>query len=281
MFVNKFPYSVPISLNTNMSQSSAEDDFQMMDSLTPVSTPTEQINNWFNNEPPKPRYGRTESVSSIASSISNFPTSNEINLSQFAKNYTLTPNFEQLLIDTYQNYQLNPTITPFSSLSPPSGIVNRVSKDALSKAMELNMDIGIDINNYSLTIIRQKLIQLCGANNEGERSRNSSVSSSTNIPMMNLSNKFNNLPQSNSTSTPTDKSDGCVFSFEAPEAQFQPAFQSELNHQQHLQQQQQQQQQGQSPSLQAEFPEGLFNATSNRKRESLRLKRSGNKITYI
>lgn len=288
MLVNKFP--LHLQLNTT---SFKDEDIMMKDSLgtplgTPggVSTPTEQVNfnnlQWFEQGPPNPpRCGRTASTSSIASSVSNFScaNNNEFSYSQFASNYKLTDLFEKLLMETYLNYQMNPTITPFNENNPPYGVINKVSKDALTSAMEKNIEIGIEINNYSLTIIRQKLLQICQQNTvtTPTGSRQNSFQGA-----LNLQQKFNNIPASgfstpnNIATTPMTE----YFNFEVPpqtqpqqlQAQLQPSF--ELGHppQNRLER-------TDSNASGSTIPD-LFNATINRKRESLRLKRSGNKITY-
>lgn len=275
---------------------------ELMTEITPVSTPTDQLSSW----PEHPRYGRTASVSSIASSMSNFPMGQQQDFSyqQFASHYKLSDVFERHLYDVYQRYHANPEITPFQINNPPSGVLNRVSKDALITAEEQGMEIGIEINNYSLAIIRQKLIQLCrsssicsssssGTNIIMSQSRNNSVSSVNtplnNFPTLNLNTKFNQIggfnqtaPQSpwESRTSMEPQQSGGYFSFEAPPQfardqiqapQLQPSFLHEQIQQQQLQEQMKQ--------AEVVIPE-LFNATSNRKRESLRLKRSGSAVTY-
>jgi len=322
MLLNKFP--LHLQLNTSFK----DEDVVMRDSLgtpigtpTGVSTPTEQVNfnnlQWFNEQngnaasaPNPPKYGRTGSTSSIASSVSNFSTcNNDFSYSNFASHYKLTDLFENLLLETYLSYQMNPTITPFNESNPPYGVINKVSKDALQKAMDENIEIGIEVNNYSLTIIRQKLIQICQQNSSTTPtgSRQNSFQGA-----LNLQTKFNQIPSGVSTpnnisTTPMNE----YFNFELPpqppqqqqqlqqpfplQPQYQPQYQSPYQPQPQPQPQPQA-----APQLQPSFelhhprlersdsnasaaspliPE-LFNATSNRKRESLRLKRSGNKIVY-
>lgn len=262
MLVNKFPLNLPIQ------EMNEQDDILMMDELTPVSTPTDQVIFNYNSFPEPPKCGRTLSVSSIASSVSNFSTNHDLNLTSFANHYKLTESFDNLLYDTYQKYQDNPTITPFNELNPPSGVINNVTKEALRIAMEKGIDVGIEINNYALTIIRQKLIQLCKTNT----SRTNSVTSLTNFPSLNLSTRFNS-----DLKTPTEG----LFNFEPPHLStssgtvqgLQPSFVTEQNNICPI---------SANPSPINEYfvPDGLFNATSNRKRESLRLKRSGNQASF-
>lgn len=262
---------------------------ELMEDITPVSTPTEQVTFW----PEPPRYGRTASVSSIASSVSNMSTQ-DFSYQQFASHYRLTDVFEKLLYEIYQSYHTNPQITPFQVNNPPSGVLNRVSKDALHTAQENGMEIGIEVNNYTLSIIRQKLIQLCRVSSQGSTGlvRNNSVSSvGGNFPMLNLNNKFNQVAPSSPWELRTPTESQGYFSFETPPPfapyapqqqtpstpptqQLQPSFLHEQIQQQqlhdHIQEQMKQE---------IVIPE-LFNATSNRKRESLRLKRSGSAVTY-
>jgi hypothetical protein len=291
--MNKFPFNIPTpkkAQNIAM-MNNEEEDLMMVDELTPVSTPTEQLGFNFNQYPEPPACGRTASVSSIASSVSNFSTTNDLNLTSFANHYKLTESFENLLFDTYQIYQTNPTVTPFNEINPPSGVINKVTKEALKIAVEKGIEVGIEINNYSLTIIRQKLIQLCKSSNQqnGRTSRTNSMSSMNGFPSLNLQTRLSNNPQLQQPlfdlRTPTEG----FFSFETPltpvsqqqplghkfqETELQPSFLQEpvsigtppIP--------------SGSPSNEFFVPDGLFNATSNRKRESLRLKRSGNKTGF-
>ncbi|KAH3683325.1 hypothetical protein WICPIJ_005706 [Wickerhamomyces pijperi] len=263
------------------------EDVDMLSELTPISTPTDQSTYFNQAEYFKPRYSRTESVSSIASSVSNFPMANELNLASFASNYKLTSEFESLLMEVYCSYQTNPQITPFNESSPPSGLITLVTKDTLQQALEKNIDIGIDVNNYTLTIIRQKFIQLCHkAYGFDTRSRNNSCGSMVSIPNVNLMSKFTNTPPSaSSSSSQTDtlstSNDSNLFSFELPNTPPATANSSTSNgglqpsvriHDSNIDQS------VNSPVPSGDVPESLFNATSQRKRESLRLKRTGNKI---
>ncbi|CCH43874.1 hypothetical protein BN7_3428 [Wickerhamomyces ciferrii] len=314
MLLNKFP--LHLQLNTGL----RDEDTIMRDALhtpigTPngVSTPTEQVNfnnlQWFEQGPPNPpRYGRTGSTSSIASSVSNFSMNNnqnEFSYSNFASNYKLTEIFEKLLMDTYMNYQMNPTITPFNESNPPYGVVNKVSKDALNAAMNENIEIGIEINNYSLTIIRQKLLQLCHKDivHTPSTSRQNSFQGG-----LNLQSKFNNIPSGlNTPNNIQPQQQGQMteyFNFEHPSVQqqlnqpppafggLQPSFEATplANPYPRPTTPQCQQFSGPPPQARLErsdsnasnsnmYPD-LFNVTSNRKRESLRLKRTGNQITY-
>ncbi|ONH69882.1 hypothetical protein BON22_0381 [Cyberlindnera fabianii] len=300
MLMNKFPLHIQI-----MNEHHLEDGDVAMDDITPVSTPTEQTGSY--DWPQPPRYGRTASVSSIASSVSNLSQAggNDFSYSQFASHYKLSEPFESMLCETYQTYQTNPQITPFNASNPPSGILNKVSKDALKRAVDSGIDIGIEVNNYSLVIIRQKLIQLCRSSSVSSASttaqpplnyaqhqvtatRTNSVSSLNGFPTVNLSSKFSSTPPIQTASafqqpmwdlrTPTESPSASYFSFEVPntppassESQLQPSFMHEqLEAQQHLEHQIKQD---------IVLPE-LYNATSSRKRESLRLKRNGSKVTY-
>jgi hypothetical protein len=224
---------------------------------------------------------------------------NEFSYQQFAQHYKLTEGFEKLLYDTYVKYHNDPMITPFQLNNPPSGVLNKVSKECIQMAKDTGMDIGIEVNGYTLMVIRQKLIQLCGVGSTGLSRTNSNVG--IGYPMMNLNNKFSSMQGQSPL-----KLD--YFSFESPSGQLQSPM---VNHSpQSLQssflayplQGQQTYQQGQGglqPSfmneqiqreqlqeqIQEQFerelviPE-LYNATSNRKRESLRLKRSGSAFSY-
>lgn len=243
---------------------------------TPICTPTEQTSFW----PEAPQCGRTTSVTSIASSINSFSNNNEFNFQSFAANYKLTEAFEGLLMKVFNSYLMNPTITPFSETNPPSGILNKVSKESIKLAQEQGVEIGIDINNYSLTIIRQKLMQLCRRGSGSSISytqpntRNNSTTSLNTFPSVNLSSKFCGTPgASSSRAEPVS-----YFNYDPwQQQQQQQPFAQQLQPQQQLQEPMPVQLQRTESTTSSD---GLFNATSNRKRESLRLKRTGSVVAY-
>lgn len=145
--------------------------------------------------------------------------------------------FETLLINTYHAYLTNPQLTPFSGRYPPSGIVLKVSKEALKKALNQNVQIDLNVKNNTkyktlataksnsddngkknnnptviqaalLSQIRQKLIELSSKNfynnNGGSYGNNKNSSSGLNLNEIRNSsvsslNSFNNYTNNAST----------------------------------------------------------------------------------
>ncbi|AJV92533.1 RNA-binding protein Cip1 [Saccharomyces cerevisiae] len=153
--------------------------------FTPVMTP---INNSSSNQakssdasyfPPYLNANRTRqnSASSLASSVSDFAQNFKQhtfynNNAQFT---SFTPQFVGLLLEVYQNTCSDPTITPFDSTNPPSGILNRVAKAAIQQSELQQLDIGCDRNSWLLTLVRQRLLQ--EVRKDGYLSRNTSLTS--------------------------------------------------------------------------------------------------------
>ncbi|CAI4053575.1 hypothetical protein SKDZ_16G2520 [Saccharomyces kudriavzevii ZP591] len=150
---------------------------------TPVTTPINSSNQTKNSEnsyfPAFPNASRTRqnSSSSLASSVSDFPQNfkqhalynNNSQITSFA------PQFVGLLIEIYQNTCSDPTITPFDTANPPSGILNRVAKAAIQQSELQQLDIGCDRNSWLLTLVRHRLLQ--EVRKDGYLSRNTSLTS--------------------------------------------------------------------------------------------------------
>lgn len=122
-------------------------------------------NSFYSNKP--------ESCASLASSISDYPTSSGI--INNARNYNPSPKFLNLLLESYQLVCTDPKVTPFDTTNPPFGILNRTAKFALEQAKLRAIDIGDEKENTLIPLLRQKL--LFEIRKDGYASRNVSVSS--------------------------------------------------------------------------------------------------------
>ncbi|EJS41298.1 YPL014W [Saccharomyces arboricola H-6] len=153
--------------------------------FTPVMTP---INNSSSNQtknsensyfPPYLNINRTRqnSASSLASSVSDFPQSFKQHAiyNSNPQVASFTPQFVGLLLEVYQNTCGDPTITPFDTTNPPSGILNRVAKVAIHQSELQQLDIGCDRNSWLLTLVRHRLLQ--EVRKDGYLSRNTSLTS--------------------------------------------------------------------------------------------------------
>ena len=147
---------------------------------TPLMTPVTQS--------VPPFYSRRhDSVSSLASSISELPYSTRPSTATngMAPNPAPAPapfsqQFVSLLLEMYLQVCSDPTITPFDTNNPPSGILHKVSKAAVEKAEGTNVDIGVERNAWLLTLVRQRLIK--EVRKESYLSRNSSIISLPPVP---------------------------------------------------------------------------------------------------
>ncbi|KAK5959024.1 Cip1p PWA37_003702 [Arxiozyma heterogenica] len=138
------------------------------------------------------------STTSLASSInSDIALPMSASLNNMNMNNILSKQFINLLIDTYQVLCSDPTITPFDTNNPPSGILNRVGKLSLKRASSVNMEIFSSTTNskhYSnnhnvlLSIIRHNL--LSEIRKDGYYSRNVSLTSLMQPSLLN--NNYNN-----------------------------------------------------------------------------------------
>ncbi|KOG96292.1 Cip1p DI49_5442 [Saccharomyces eubayanus] len=153
--------------------------------FTPVMTP---VNNTGSNQtkhsansyfPPFLNNNRTRqnSASSLASSVSDFPQSfkQQAVFNSNPQATSFTPQFVGLLIEVYQDTCSDPTITPFDTTNPPSGILNRVAKAAIQQSEVQQLDIGCDRNSWLLTLVRHRLLQ--EVRKDGYLSRNTSLTS--------------------------------------------------------------------------------------------------------
>lgn len=150
-----------------------DDDVISMDLFvrTPISTPMDTTGDGEAGTgmagPPFPPYlrtrGRQNTASSLSSSVSDFhggamwapvvapnPVSGSGNFTQ---------QFLQLMMDVYMNVCSDPTVTPFDTVNPPSGIVNRVAKIAVEDSKTKNVEIGYERNSWLLTLVRHRLLE--------------------------------------------------------------------------------------------------------------------------
>ena len=125
------------------------------------------------------------SVSSLTSTISD----NNSNYYSYSNNYTnnksfdnnlynFTKEFIDLIMSIYQNLSSDPTITPFDTLNPPTGILNRVAILSIEKASFLQIETGSKFflqSNAMIVQIRHILNQ--ELKKDGYMSRNGSQSS--------------------------------------------------------------------------------------------------------
>ena len=120
---------------------------------------------------------RQNSNVSLASSISEYPNSlrQQVATTTAINNATFTEPFMALLLEVYQSICSDPTMTPFDSFNPPSGILNKVAKISIEQAEFKNLDIGHEKNSWLLTTVRHRLLQ--EVRKEGYLSRNASLSS--------------------------------------------------------------------------------------------------------
>ena len=95
-------------------------------------------NNLYNLQQPQFNYGKFNgSTTSLASSLNSEYTLPQTN----SLSNSLTKQFISLLMEIYQLLSSDPTVTPFDTTNPPSGILNRVGKLAIEKANSNNLDI--------------------------------------------------------------------------------------------------------------------------------------------
>lgn len=148
---------------------------------------------------------RQNSNSSLASSVSDFPLSTGFSLRQQALSNTplngsggqFSQQFISLLMEAYQVISMDPTVTPFDVMNPPSAILNRVAKLAIDTAAERAIDIGFERNNWLLTLVRQRLLQ--EVRKDGYLSRNASLASLPPAPMFEMMNQNSNSTSNSNT----------------------------------------------------------------------------------
>lgn len=127
---------------------------------------------------------RQNSNSSLASSVSDFPMNYSLRQQALSNtplngvsggNANFTPQFINLLMEAYQVICMDPTVTPFDTVNPPSAILNRVAKVAIDSAATREVEIGYEKNSWLLTLVRHRLLQ--EVRKDGYLSRNASFSS--------------------------------------------------------------------------------------------------------
>ncbi|SCV99986.1 LAFE_0B06898g1_1 [Lachancea fermentati] len=173
-----------LKLNTQLASTIAQEGVS-----TPIMTPTTQpmIPYMYMNQ------RKQGSVSSLASSVSDlqFVPSNA---ARPANGSPFTQQFIRLMMDVYQEVCSDPTVTPFDTANPPSGILNKTAKAAVENAEFSGVEIGKEKNAWLITFVRQRLLH--EVRKDGFRSRNSSMVSLPPMPQFG--------PSEASTMPPTD-----------------------------------------------------------------------------
>ena len=142
--------------------------------------------------------GRKSNIS-LASSVSDLPNMSG-STKQQQQNFIITNanfftrQFVNLILEIYQMVTSDPSSTPFDISNPPSGILNKVAKLSIDEAARRNIEIGVDKNNWLLTLIRYRLQH--EIKNEYSISRTSSI---TSLPMPHNFNELLNLQIQNSS----------------------------------------------------------------------------------
>lgn len=194
------PAAEPIILPENVA--SSDDTFVdprlQYNMVTPINSNTNIFASNNTLQQPQFNYGKfAGSTTSLASSVNSDYTL-PINTPNINSN-KLTKQFVSLLMEIYQLLSSDPTITPFDTTNPPSGILNRVGKLAIENANSTNLDILstgniIMINNNTLlALIRHHL--LTEIRKDGYLSRNVSLAS---LPQSSI---FTNIPTTSTNIT--------------------------------------------------------------------------------
>ncbi|SJM86005.1 uncharacterized protein ZBIST_2593 [Zygosaccharomyces bailii] len=138
---------------------------------TPISTPMDVAGDGESGTgmagPPFPPYLRTRArqntASSLSSSISDFHGGSlwgpVMAPNPVSGSGNFTPQFLQLMMEVYTNVCSDPTVTPFDTVNPPSGIVNRVAKIAVEDSKTKDVEIGYERNSWLLTLVRHRLLE--------------------------------------------------------------------------------------------------------------------------
>lgn len=128
------------------------------------------------NQPPYAYMQRQNSVSSLASSVSDFGggylRQQVVANAAVTGAGTFTVQFLSLLMEVYQRTCSDPTVTPFDTTNPPSGILNTVAKMAIQQSKIEGVEVGYERNSWLLTLVRHRLLE--EVRKEGYLSRNNS-----------------------------------------------------------------------------------------------------------
>ncbi|EDO17504.1 hypothetical protein Kpol_1058p41 [Vanderwaltozyma polyspora DSM 70294] len=137
---------------------------------------------------------------SLASSITDIQPSVKQQQYISTMSNNLSQPFVNLLLDVYQNYVSEPSTTPFDYSNPPSGVLNKVAKLSITESQIRNIDIGVEKNNWLLTLIRYRLSK--EIKNDCNISRTSSNASLSPLPFAQdlLQFQFNNNNNNNISS---------------------------------------------------------------------------------
>lgn len=209
---SSIPLVDPIILPQNVvsSDDTFVDPRQQYNMVTPINSNNNNLysynnnnsnNNTFSMQQPQFNYGKfAGSATSLASSLNSeytLPINNAA--SNTYTNNNLTKQFVSLLMEIYQLLSSDPTVTPFDTTNPPSGILNRVGKLAIENANSTNLEILATGNvmmmnsNTLLAIIRHHL--LVEIRKDGYLSRNVSLAS---LPQSSI---FTTIPTTTTTTT--------------------------------------------------------------------------------
>ncbi|QLL31730.1 hypothetical protein HG536_0B05960 [Torulaspora globosa] len=147
--------------------------------------------------------GRQRSVSSLASSVSDFHGG--LRHQAFATAAaggagSFTPQFLSLLLQVYQDLSSDPTVTPFDKTNPPSAILNKAAKIAIEQCRTQGVEIGYERNSWLLTLVRHRLLE--EVRMEGFYSRNNSNLSLAPPPPQFVELMYNSSFQNSKPSTP-------------------------------------------------------------------------------
>lgn len=160
-----------------------DDDVISMDMFvrTPISTPMDAHPQYGSSglngpaglsqpQPPFPPYlrsrARQNTASSLSSSVSDFHIGsnsgsgwNPASYASVSGSGSFTPGFLTLLMEVYQSVCSDPTVTPFDTSNPPSGILNRAAKIAVEESENKGVEIGYERNSWLLTLVRRRLLE--------------------------------------------------------------------------------------------------------------------------
>lgn len=175
---------------------------------TPVSTtPLNRQDGGDALSGPFPPYlqmqGRQNSVSSLASSISDFHggfRQHAFATAAVGGSGNFTPQFISLLMQVYQGVCSDPTVTPFDTTNPPSAILNKAAKITIERCRTQDVEIGYERNSWLVTLVRHRLLE--EVRKDGFYSRNNSNVSLPPPPPQFVEMMYNNSLQGSKPSTP-------------------------------------------------------------------------------
>ena len=123
---------------------------------------------------------RGNSTSSLASSVAS-DSYNYSYAATAASGYTddLSPAFSELIMRVYQELCSDPTVTPFDTLQPPAGILDRTAKLTVQRTMQEGTDTGLGPQQATPALLQALVRHRLGQElrREGYLSRNGSAAS--------------------------------------------------------------------------------------------------------